>query len=88
MAIRKALVALLLSSVLFCLGLAGSPVARANPPRDDRPTAALVTSSESALGARGADHLSTAGLAALIAAVWIPALVLLTRRRRQHRVGE
>jgi hypothetical protein len=87
MAIRKALVALLLSSVLFCLGLAGSSVARANPQRGDRPTAALVASSETALGPRGADNLSPAGLAALIAAVWIPALVLLTRRRR-HRAGE
>lgn len=83
--IRKALAALLLSfSVLLCL----RPIAAgAAPERGKRPAAALVTSSESSLRPRSSDRLSPLGLVALVAAGWVPALVLLTRRRR-HRSFE
>jgi hypothetical protein len=81
MPIRRALAALLFSTVLFCL--IPSDVGAA-PERDDRPAAALVASSETRLRSGGADELSTLGLAALVAAGWVPALVLLTRRRRQR----
>ena len=81
MPIRKALVALLLLAALFCF----FPVAGASPDDGNRPAAALVASSESRLSAR--TELTPFGLAALVAAGWIPALVLLTRRRRQQRFG-
>ncbi|HTE50626.1 MAG TPA: hypothetical protein VK698_07145 [Kofleriaceae bacterium] len=42
-----------------------------------------MASSETHLSA-GATELTPLGLAALVAAGWIPALVLLTRRRRQQ----
>ena len=86
MPIRKALVALLLLSALFCLASAGT--AGAAPQRGNRPSAALVASSESRLGPEGTDGISPLGLAALVAAGWVPALVLLARRRRQNRSTE
>jgi len=79
--IRKALAALL-PIALFCLI---SSQAAADPERDSRPAAALVASSDAHLRSHGADDLSPLGLAALIAAGWVPALVLLTRKRRQQR---
>ncbi len=81
MPIRKALAALLLFSALFCLRPSD---ASASPGGDKRPAAALVASSDASLSSHGADDLSPLGLAALIAAGWVPALVLLTRRRRQR----
>ncbi|HWM86315.1 MAG TPA: hypothetical protein VNO33_10770 [Kofleriaceae bacterium] len=44
-----------------------------------------MASSDAHLRSHGADDLSPLGLAALIAAGWVPALVLLTRKRRQQR---
>jgi hypothetical protein len=82
MPIRKALAALLLP-VLVVLCLTPSD-AGAAPDRGNRPAAALVASSESHLHSGGADELTPLGLAALVAAGWVPALVLLTRRRRQR----
>jgi hypothetical protein len=82
MPIRKALAALLFSSLLLCL--APSTLGAA-PDRADRPSAALVASSETRLRSGGAaEGFSRLGLAALVAAGWIPALVLLTRKRRQR----
>jgi hypothetical protein len=82
--IRKAVAALLLSLAL--LSLAPSDAA-ASPERSRRPAAALVASSDASLRSHGADDLSPLGLAALIAAGWIPAVVLLARRKR-HRSAE
>ncbi len=82
MPIRKALAALLLPVALLWLA---APPAAAAPQRGNRPSAALVASSESRLGSEGTDGISPLGLAALVAAGWVPALVLLTRRRRQRR---
>lgn len=81
MPIRKALVALLLFAALFCF----FPLAGASPGDGKRPAAALVRSSDSRLSAR--TELTPLGLAALVAAGWVPALLLLTRRRRQQRFG-
>jgi hypothetical protein len=80
MPIRRALAALLLSVAL----LSAVPLAASASPKDgERPAAALVASSETHLRTDGARNLSPLGLAALVAAVWVPALVLLTRRRRR-----
>ncbi len=82
MAIRKALAALLFSSFLLCLL---PSTLGAAPDRADQPSAALVASSETRLRSDGgANGFSPLGLAALVAAGWIPALVLLTRKRRQR----
>ena len=83
MPIRKALVALLFLSALFLLRPSD---ASASPGADRRPAAALVASSDTSLSSHGADDLSPLGLAALVAAGWVPALVLLTRRRRQRQL--
>jgi len=80
MPICRALAALLLLSALVCLL---PSAAGASPEGSNRPAAALVASSETHLSA-GATELTPLGLAALVAAGWIPALVLLTRRRRQQ----
>jgi hypothetical protein len=77
MPIRKALVALLLLSALFFLRPSDASAS---------PAAALVASSDTSLSSHGADDLSPLGLAALVAAGWVPALVLLTRRRRQRQL--
>lgn len=81
MPIRKALVALLFLAALYCF----LPVAGASPDDGNRPAGALVASSESRLSAD--TELTPLGLAALVAAGWVPALLLLTRRRRQQRFG-
>lgn len=81
MPIRKALVALLLFTALFCF----FPLAGASPDDGKRPAAALVASSESRLS--GGTELTPLGLAALVAVGWVPAVLLMTRRRRQHRFG-
>jgi hypothetical protein len=80
MPIRKALAALLLPALLL---LCPTP-SDAGAPDRSRPAAALVASSETHLRSGGADELTPLGLAALVAAGWVPALVLLTRRRRQR----
>jgi hypothetical protein len=85
--IRKALVALLLSSAVLLLCFRPSD-AGAAPERGKRPAAALVTSSESGLRPHGSERLSPLGLVALVAAGWVPALVLLTRRRRHRSLVE
>jgi len=85
MPLRKALAALLLPT-LFFLCLSAADVVAA-PEARDRPSAALVASSESRLRSSSAVELTPLGLAALVAAGWVPALILLTRRRRQQRSG-
>jgi hypothetical protein len=81
MPIRKALAALLFSALLFCLTPRDLGAA---PEGVDQPSAALVASSESRLGSGRADRFSPLGLAAIVAAGWIPAVVLLMRKRRQR----
>jgi hypothetical protein len=84
MPIRKALVALLPAALFLCIS--HSP-AGAAPKGGDRPAAALVASSETHFRSGASEELTPLGLAALVAAGWLPALVLLTRRRRQRTSG-
>lgn len=82
MPIRAALAALPLLVLLFLF--TGAPAAHASGSETRRtPAAALVTPASDVSADDGPGVLSGPGLAVLVAACFIPALVLLTRRKQR-----
>jgi hypothetical protein len=85
MPIRKALLALLLMSCLFLVPVIATADPSATKAGDAQPSAAMVAPADSVQGRFGADDLTPLGLAALVAAGWVPALYLMMRRRQSQR---